>query len=355
MSTVKTTFLQHLSANVSNISLEANGSVRVGTLSSPLYFSVNGTIGSQYGNTALLTDPVFVFPPGKTRTTYTCTGSQQTFVVPVGITEIYVKMWGAGGGGGVSGGWSYGSDGGGGGCSIGLIPVTPGETLQIVVGRGGQTNWPNSQTLVYGGGGGLKNNSDNRYAGAGGGYTGIFRSSVTQGNALMIAGGGGGGGSSRAGAGNFGGAGGGLEGQRGGSSYDGKWNYGGGGGTQSAGGTGISQAGGALYGGYGGEGGNGYGGGGGGGFWGGAGGGYSESNTMAGGGGGSGYLAASVLYGETFSGFRARPGMYDDRDLPKSIDGFDNWSTFASGGPYVMTGGQYTSAGGGCGYMVIYY
>lgn len=355
MSTIKTTSIQHLNANVSTISLEANGAVRVGTLSSSLYLSVNGSIGSQSGNTALPNNPGFVVPPGKTKAAYGCTGGNQTFVVPAGITEIYVKMWGAGGGGGVSGGWSYGSVGGGGGCSIGLIPVTPGETLNIVVGQGGQTNWASSQTLMYGGGGGLKNNSDNRYAGAGGGYTGIFRSSITQGNALMIAGGGGGGGSSRLGAGNFGGAGGGLEGQRGGSSYDGKYNYGGGGGTQSGGGTGISQAGGALYGGYGGEPGNGYGGGGGGGFYGGAGGGYSESNTMAGGGGGSGYIGVSVLYGKTFSGFKDRPAMYDDPDLPKTIDGYNNWSHFATGGEYCMSGGQYTSAGGGCGYMVIYY
>ena len=317
--------------------------------------NVVGSISNRYGSLSIPGTSLYSVPPGKTKAIFICTGAQQSFVVPAGVTAIYVKMWGAGGGGGVSGGWGYGSDGGGGGCSIGLIPVTAGETLQIVVGRGGQTNWPNGQTLVYGGGGGLKNNSDNRYAGAGGGYTGIFRTSVTQGNALMIAGGGGGGGSSRAGAGNFGGAGGGLEGQRGGSSYDGKYTYGGGGGTQSDGGRSPSQAGGALYGGYGGEPGKGYGGGGGGGYWGGGGGAYSESNTMAGGGGGSGYLGASVLYGKTFSGFRARPGMYDDPDLPKSIDGYDYWTTFASGGPYVMTGGQYTSAGGGCGYMVIYY
>jgi hypothetical protein len=317
--------------------------------------NVVGTLSNKYGSLTIPDISLYSVPPGKTKATYSCTGAQQTFVVPSGVTAIYVKMWGAGGGGGVSGGWGYGSDGGGGGCSIGLIPVTAGETLYLVVGRGGQTNYASGQTLVYGGGGGLKNNSDNRYAAAGGGYTGIFRTSVTQGNALMIAGGGGGGGSSRAGAGNFGGAGGGLQGQIGGSSYDGKYNYGGGGGTQSAGGTGISQAGGALYGGYGGEPGNGYGGGGGGGYWGGAGGGYSESNTMAGGGGGSGYLGSTVLYGKTFSGFRARPGMYDDPDLPKSIDGYDNWSTYASGGAYVQTGGQYTSAGGGGGFMAIYY
>lgn len=358
MSVLKTTAIQHLNGNNPNINLDAAGNVRIGTASSALFVSANGSIGSQYGSTALQSNPVFVVPPGKTKANYQCTGADQSFVVPVGVTEIYVKMWGAGGAGGVSGGWSYGSPGGGGGCSVGVIPVTAGETLILVVGQGGQTNYASPGSYNYGRGGTFSNNSDNRYAGQGGGYTGIFRSSVTQGNAIMIAGGGGGGGSSRAGFGNWGGAGGGLVGQRGGSAYDGRWNYSGTGGTQTAGGTNPVNSGNngsALTGGTGRSGNSPYGGSGGGGYYGGAGGDYVESNTMAGAGGGSGYIGPTVRFGQTFTGCLRRPALYDDNDLPKSVDTYNYWCDYAMGGDIYFSGSQQTNLGGGCGYLVIYY
>ena len=300
-------------------------------------------------------------PLGKTKVTFSATGAQQTWAVPAGVTYIYVKMWGAGGAGGSSGGWSYGSPGGGGGHSRGLIPVTAGNTLYLVVGVGGQTNYAGTTTPMYGGGGGLATNSDNRYAGSGGGMAGIFTGSTpSQSNALIIAGGGGGGGGSRAGWGNYGGAGGGNVGQQGGSPYDNKSAYGGFGGSQSGGGTAGtgSNSGSAMVGGTGGQGtSNPYGGAGGGGYYGGGGGGYSESNTMAGGGGGSGYIntgAGILLYG-TYTGSQQHPAFYHDNDLPKTTDTYQNSQRFGYGGDLIQSGSQYTSIYGGGGYIVIYY
>ncbi|MFA6158400.1 MAG: peptidoglycan-binding protein [Candidatus Paceibacterota bacterium] len=64
-----------------------------------------------------------------------------TFVVPVGVTEIRVKTWGAGGAGGngstVSGHVLGGGGGGGGGYAEKDILVMPGDSLTAIVGRGG--------------------------------------------------------------------------------------------------------------------------------------------------------------------------------------------------------------------------
>ena len=302
----------------------ANGSVGIGTTSPAALLSIAGSLAIQEGPLAFPIQPSLTSPTGRTRVTFGPTGSNQTFTVPAGVTALLVKLWGAGGAGGNSGGWSQGSRGGGGGHTIGIIPTTPGTQYIIVVGLPGQTNYPGGQTPRYGGGGGMHSNTDNRWGGSGGGYSGIFITSVTQANALMIAGGGGGGGASRAGFGNWGGAGGGTTGQRGCAAYDNRLAASGGGGSQSAGGVaGTSQstvgtAGSALTGGYNSS--AAYGGSGGGGFFGGGGGGYFESNTMAGGGGGSGYFHPTLTrYAATFTGHQYRPAMFDDNDLIQEI------------------------------------
>ena len=222
-------------------------------------------------------------------------------------TGIYVYLWGAGGGGGTVGGWSFGAPGGGGGFSYGqLVDLDPGTSLILVVGGGGAVN---ASTNAFGGGGKASTNlSDNRYGSGGGGYTGLFLGSVTQANSILIAGGGGGGGSSRAGTGNQGGAGGGTRGQDGVAPYDSKTAYRGLGGRQNAAGADASSdsantTGGqtALLGGAART--NAYGGGGGGGYWGGSAGGYSEANTMGGGGGGSGFInPAYIISGVNLQG-----------------------------------------------------
>ncbi|MBV2169342.1 MAG: hypothetical protein KUL82_11615 [Bdellovibrio sp.] len=148
--------------------------------------------------------------------TFTFTGADQLFAVPTGCSSITVKMWGAGGGGVYAEGY-VNTQGGGGGYTTGKLSVTPGESLTVIVGQGGQFNANGNSPATYGGGGATC------YAGQGGGRSAIRRS----GTELLTAGGGGGGGLF----GN-GGAGGGLSGQQGASSY-----YAGGGGSQTAGGA----------------------------------------------------------------------------------------------------------------------
>jgi hypothetical protein len=95
---------------------------------------------------------------------FAATGSVVDWVVPAGVTAITIQGNGAQGGGGVNGGK---------GAQIqGFFPVTPGETLKILVGKQGN------------GGGG------NGAGGGGGTY--IVRGSFAAGNLLLAAGGGGG-------------------------------------------------------------------------------------------------------------------------------------------------------------------
>lgn len=120
------------------------------------------------------------------QTAFGATGADQTFVVPTGVTSLRVKLWGAGGSGGGANGGNYVGNGGGGGFTDATIAVTPGETLTLVVGRGGLTSAVDTTNPVYGGGfrGGFP------WTGGGGGRTAIRRGSVE----LATAGGGGGGG-----------------------------------------------------------------------------------------------------------------------------------------------------------------
>lgn len=251
--------------------------------------------------------------------------------IPAGVEWIFIKLWGAGGGAGVPGCWDHGADGGGGGHTRGLFRVVPGEQLIIVVGRGGTTT--NGTTRPYGGGGTnqgeLRGFNDN-FGGHGGGFCGLFKfnTSLSQARALAIAGGGGGGGSSRIVAGNVGGAGGGISGQRGASPFDGKFTAGGSGGTQTQGGragfftgAGSGSDGAALQGGASAATSNS--GAGGGGYFGGGGGAYHENKTMGGGGGGSGFVSSSGLLAGTYTGHFRVPAFSWDPDLLSDLAGVE--------------------------------
>ena len=240
--------------------------------------------------------------------------SDSTWVVPAGVTYIFVKMWGAGGGGGAYGGWRQGSNAGGGGYSQGIIPVTAGETITYRVGQRGYSRWSTNKAYPDGGasstGGG-----DNQYVGSGGGSTSIKVLSLSS-EFCMFAGGGGGGGSANGYAFNSGGAGGGLQGQPGAyTAYNSNGTNFGGGGTQTAGGrggTGNNSTGGAGSFKQGGthQNSNSYGGGGGGGWYGGGSGAYGGS-SMGGGGGGSGYIHPSII-GTTMTGSGNIPANHSD-------------------------------------------
>ena len=150
--------------------------------------------------------------------------SSGTFTVPTGVTQVSAVVVGGGGGGGnATNDDEPGAGGAGGGLSYGTFSVTPGESLTVTVGSGGQ----NGNT---GGTGGT--------------------SSLSRGGTTLLSGGGGSGGSST----DFGASGGGSGGSSGGTERDGG-GTGGNGGSTSDSTTGAGGGGGAAgYSGNGGEG-----------------------------------------------------------------------------------------------------
>jgi len=257
-------------------------------------------------------------------TTFSYTGSVQTWTVPNGNTTITVTAYGGSGGDGANGTTVNGATGGNGAAVTATISVTAGDTLYLYVGgsganasikTGGSGGWGGGSSISSGGNGGTA--SSGYGAGGGGGGTLISTSSSLS-DALIIAGGGGGGagGSNSAGSAGSGGSGGGnssssgiTNGQSGsdGAISMGAEGAGGGAGTSSVGsGGGATDLGGmnSLSGsnGSGGSGGNGSNnttwhiggasGGGGGGYRGGGGGGESAAAAGAGGGGGSSFVIA---------------------------------------------------------------
>lgn len=235
--------------------------------------------------------------------------SSEEYTVTAGRdASISVKMWGAGGARGMEYNDSFPNSadqgpGGGGGNTNGTIAFTSGSTYIFQVGEGGAR----SSTPISGAtwkAGGIPASGSNGGT-EGGGYSGIFSSSVSQANALLIAGGGGGG--SDLSYSLHGGAGGGASGQDG---YEN--NQGGRGGTQSAGGNpslyNNATGGSALTGGVAGQDAHSTLGGGGGGYYGGGGG------NVGGGGGGSGYFNPSspVSNGSTAVGSSSTPANSSD-------------------------------------------
>jgi hypothetical protein len=224
--------------------------------------------------------------------TFNFTGGVQSFVVPAGVTVLNVDVQGAGGGGPSPGP----TPGGNGGRVQAALPVTPGETLTIMVGGSGTAGGFN------GGGppGGLGFN--------GGGASDIRRGATR----LIVAGGGGGSPNLELSGG--GGSGGGLVGGSG----SGLCGTGGGGGTQSAGGTGgvgdgtTGSPGTSGTGGQGGAAPAGWtlgGSGGGGGFFGGGGGGGCIGNRGTAGGGGSSFTDPSATSIVHTQGFKSGNGL----------------------------------------------
>ena len=117
--------------------------------------------------------------------TYSTPG-EYTITVTGSMPNVELICWGGGGG------WGNALSGGGGGYSYGVTTLTAG-TYKVVVGNGGifkTAGAGNSGPTAYGGGG---RTGTAGYGGQGGGYCGMFNTSVSQSNARIIAGGGGGG------------------------------------------------------------------------------------------------------------------------------------------------------------------
>ena len=240
------------------------------------------------------------------------TGDVQTWVVPAGVTQVQLEVWGAQGGNASVGG-SYMGAGGAGGYSKGLYSVSEGNTLYVVVGGQGTSSTsitsPGTLQGGYNGGGNSMGGDTYCAVAAGGGATHISTtsgvlSSLSPSSVIIVAGGGGGAGTSsnssytQYGTGGYGG------GVSGGTGISGYASYSpGGGGTQSQGGSKCPSSDYSYEGSFG-QGGNqtgnsgGWGAGaGGGGYYGGG----SGGALGATGGGGSGYIGG-VTSGETLAG-----------------------------------------------------
>ncbi len=222
-----------------------------------------------------------VAAPGTVTTTFVCTGGNQTWTVPAGVTFAEVRVDGASGG-------EPRDESARGGRTTAAIDLVPGTTYTVVVGCQG--------TISDSGGFGYGRGGDGGYGGmgAGGGGGGGSALLASSQNPLLVAGGGGGMVYYALQPLAVGGAGGGTEGGGGGG-------RGGGGGTQTNPGAGAPGS----YPGFAGQPGSGHdggdgggtddiwyrGGAGGGGGWRGGGGGAGD---YGGGGGGSGYAAPDL-------------------------------------------------------------
>lgn len=228
-------------------------------------------------------------------------GSWPTLAGPQ--TTVTAQVWGGGGGGGNSG---SAGDGGDGGIVKASGTVGIGTVLKIVVGNGG-TGYRTQDTGQLQGntsdpmrGGYIYSDESNQTGAQGGSGSGVFTTSVSQANALVVAGGGGGGCGNNNADGGDSHTGTGATDSLNGSNGGGNATYAGNGATVSAGGAAKGSGGGAgaaLIGGYSGtssstSGGD-YssGGSGGGGYYGGGGANHGGSSTEQGGGGaGSGHV-----------------------------------------------------------------
>jgi hypothetical protein len=217
------------------------------------------------------------------------------------------KMWGSGGAPNTGGNSAWGQ-GGAGGAANGTVTFVSGQTYKIRVPQYGVTGTAAATTYGAGNGGGIFSVGS---AGSGGGYAGIFLSSVSQGNAVLMAGGGGGGASDRSDGlgGRPGAGGGGTTGEVPGGLISGSGSQSSGG---SSGGGGSPTSGSALQGGNG----SGGGAGGGGGYYGGGGGG-TQTDGGYGGGGGSGYYNPTYVAGATlYTATATTPGNSADASRP---------------------------------------
>jgi hypothetical protein len=338
------------------------GSSPVATFKADYTVTIPGLAGTGYR-------PVIADPSG-TLNTLTGSGSNrvafaysssgnQSWTVPTGVSLIYVKLWGAGGGSAYSTG---DGPGGGGGFVSGFMNVTPGASLTIIVGRGGiggtnssaYSGTPTTSPIVVYGGGGV---SGEGYSGTGGGRSAI---QITSGTDAVTAGAGGGGGKNHP---YFSGGGGG--GLIGGPASQGLGVNAGGGGTQVGGGVEIvagtpsALTTGGLY-----QGGKGYptgsngSPGGGGGYYGGAGGGISGADGGAG--GGSSYISGLIPYlpirneqGLTCPNYESGYVSNENIIFPGGTDGPDYVTGVGMGAPTVTSGT--TGNNGGNGYVVIYW
>ena len=279
--------------------------------------------------------------------TFSYTGSEQTFTPTAGHTSFVAHIWGAAGAAGwqINGNAREEATGGPGGYTTGTVAITGSPSFKIIVGQSPTpANVTNgySGAASFGGGGRGHVTSHDGVGGGGGGLSGVFLTSYTHANSVLIAGGG---------AGSVGhdthmipysGDGGGTSGQ------DGQLNTGGShnangqghGGSQSAGGGAGSgdyseaTAGSALTGGDGGH----MCGGGGGGYYGGGGGNHTNSHGSSGSGGGSGYIGGVTGAAVSSASTSATGSTSNAATIDPPGTGSGHWANNAGRGVYQADG-----------------
>lgn len=179
-------------------SCTSNAPVQSGSFTSSITGLTEGTtyhvrayatnsVGTSYGNDVSFT------ATSHGSVTFNYTGAAQTWTVPAGVTSVTITALGAGGGGG------SGAEGGNGGWASGTRAVTPGQVLNVYVGRGGRYGHATSSTISGGwnGGGasaiGTLTYAQMGYVGSGGGASDVRIGGTAYGNRVIVAGGGGGG------------------------------------------------------------------------------------------------------------------------------------------------------------------
>lgn len=260
------------------------------------------TLARSIGSIAVLASAIACVGAARAEaTTFTFTGTEQSYVVPAGVTEVSMTAIGAAGGNGCQGGAPQPFPGGEGAQIRADFAVSPGSVLYVEVGGTGTNGEPTIFCTNGTSAGGLSGASASGGAGGavggggGGGASQVLTVPAAIGantSQLIVAGGGGGAGANQGAGGNAGGPGG--AGSGGGS--------GGGATLTGPGAAGSVSCGTAPTSGSFGLGGGGDsqspddgGGGGGGGYWGGGGGGTACGQTGSGGGGGSSYVAPSAI------------------------------------------------------------
>jgi hypothetical protein len=136
--------------------------------------------------------------------TFTYTGSEQTWEVPSNVTQVRVRLWGAGGGASANADGTN-SDRTAGGYVEGDLAVSPGETLRLYVGGTGQDaeantvssqragGWPNGADGAVATASNNDNPTARAYAAGAGGSSDIRQGGGTTSDIVALAGGGGGG------------------------------------------------------------------------------------------------------------------------------------------------------------------
>lgn len=165
------------------------------TLQAQIYFdTLNITTCQEYtwrGNTYTSTGIYFdTIELSTDDTTFNFTEANQVFQPPSFVTILNVELKGAGGGVGHD---DYSHANGGSGAYVkGVVNVSYGSTIDIIVGQGGASGINGSNDSTYGNGTAGTYINNGHYGGAGGGRTAV----QINGNDVVSAGGGGGGGSS---------------------------------------------------------------------------------------------------------------------------------------------------------------